>query len=131
LVTDLIETTRGRLAGAGIGTIEDVRGFAEPLVGFSDTVGTEHLGLKRFLRRNLYAHEHVRSVTDAASGIVKNLFSAFMRDTNLLPSQYREKLQGDDAAVPAIRARVVADYLAGMTDRYAYREYDRLGASAP
>lgn len=130
LVTDLIETTRARLAQSGIANIEDVRRCPESLVGFSDSVGAEHLELKQFLRRNLYAHERVRRVTDEAMKIVKDLFHAFMQDSNLLPLQYREKLQEDTRQL-AQRARVVADYVAGMTDRYAYREHDRLGVRAP
>jgi dGTPase len=57
--------------------------------------------------------------------VIKRLFGVFMRDERQLPSQYREKIAAGDAA-PAHRARVVADYIAGMTDRYAYREHDRL-----
>jgi dGTPase len=131
LVTDLIETTRARLAQAGIATIDDVRRSSAPLVGFSDNVRAEHLELKQFLRRNLYAHERVRRVTDEAMEIVKDLFGTFMQDNSLLPPQYREKLQGEADQSPAHHARVVADYVAGMTDRYAYREHNRLGAAAP
>jgi dGTPase len=131
LVTDLIETTRTRLMQAGVATVDDVRRSPAPLVGFSDDVRAEHLELKRFLRHNLYAHERVRRVTDEAMGIVKDLFWAFMQDNGLLPPQYREKLQGDTDQLPAHRARVVADYVAGMTDRYAYREHGRLGATVP
>jgi len=125
VVTDLIETSRARIRQAGVNSIDDVRCCAEALIAYSEEASAESLDLKRFLRRGLYAHEQVRRVTDAASAVVKDLFAAFMRNESLLPVQYREKLAL--AQSPAERARVIADYIAGMTDRYAYREHARLG----
>ncbi|HEX7043232.1 MAG TPA: deoxyguanosinetriphosphate triphosphohydrolase [Burkholderiales bacterium] len=124
VVTDLIETSRERLAGAGVASIEDVRRQPAPLIGYSDAMRDLTLELKRFLRRHLYAHPRVRKVTDEAVQVIRDLFALFMEDPARLPPQYREKAQvADDIGA---RARVIADYIAGMTDRYAYREHQRL-----
>ncbi len=125
VANDLIEETGRRIAGAGVRTIEDVRRQKAPLVGYSDAVKEQTLELKRFLRANLYAHPRVRQVTDGSVRILKELFRAFLDDSRRLPSQYQAKLQeaGNDTAA---RARIVADYVAGMTDRYALREHAKL-----
>ncbi len=125
VVTDLIEETGRRIAEAGARTIEDVRRQRVSLVAYSEPVKQQTLELKRFLRANLYAHERVRGVTDSSVGILKELFHAFLRDPALMPGQYQAKIReaGRDAAT---RARIVADYVAGMTDRYAQREHAKL-----
>jgi len=125
VVTDLIEETGRRIAEAGARTIEDVRRQRVSLVAYSEPVKEQTLELKRFLRANLYAHERVRGVTDSSVGILKELFHAFLRDPALMPGQYQAKIReaGRDAAT---RARIVADYVAGMTDRYAQREHAKL-----
>lgn len=128
VVTDLIETSRATVAYAGVESIDAVRRQSNPLVAYSEAVAAQSLELKRFLRHNLYAHERVRHMTNGAEAVVRDLFAAFMGDQQLLPLQYREKAQ--TAGEPAQRARVVADYIAGMTDRYAYREHARLGFRA-
>jgi dGTPase len=124
VATDLIETSRQRLADSGVCAIDDVRRRAEPLIAYSDDVRDQTRELKRFLRDNLYAHERVRRMTTEAVKIIEELFTAFLRDTRLLPSQYQDKIGAGEAV--SARARIVADYIAGMTDRYAYREHARL-----
>ncbi|HEY8553619.1 MAG TPA: deoxyguanosinetriphosphate triphosphohydrolase [Burkholderiales bacterium] len=124
VVTDLIETSRARLADAGVKTIEDVRRQPAPLIGYSDGMRELTLELKRFLRRHLYTHPRVRKVTDEAVQVIRDLFALFMEDPARLPPQYREKALGAEDV--AACARVIADYIAGMTDRYAYREHERL-----
>ena len=126
VVTDLIETSRARLADAGVTSIEDVRRQPAPLIGYSDAMRELTLELKRFLRRHLYAHPRVRKVTDEAVQVIRELFALFMEDPARLPPQYRAKAQGADDI--GARARVIADYIAGMTDRYAYREHQRLSS---
>ena len=124
VVTDLIESSQQRLADAGVESIEQVRRHREPLIAYSEAIRAQSLELKRFLRNQLYAHEQVRRVTDGAVRAISDLFAAFMKDLTLLPPQYRDKARV--AAQADQRARVVADYIAGMTDRYAYREHKRL-----
>lgn len=128
VVTDLIETSRGRLTHAGIQSIDEVRRHPGPLIAYGDEIRAQTLELKRFLRKQLYAHAQVRRISEEAASVVRSLFDAFMREPQLLPPQFRDKVRvGDERAT---QARVVADYIAGMTDRYAYREHARLGLGA-
>jgi dGTPase len=124
VVTDLIENSRSLIAASGIKHIEDVRRQTKPLVAQSPEAGKKSLALKRFLRQNLYAHERVSRMMREAVKIVRELFETFMQDPRRMPPQYQEKLHAQEA--PPARARIVADYIAGMTDRYAMREYARL-----
>lgn len=124
VVTDLIENSRRIINASGVKTIEDVRRHAVPLLAHSREAGERSLELKRFLRRHLYAHERVTRMMGDAAKIVRDLFTAFMQDPGLLPPQYKDKLREREQAKE--RARTVADYIAGMTDRYAMREHSRL-----
>ena len=125
LVVDLVEESRRQLADSGVASIEDVRQAGRALIGFSAAVREQGLELKRFLRGNLYDHFRVRRMTRKAEQIVADLFGLFMDDPRLLPPQYQDKARATLDDRPA-RARVVADYIAGMTDRYAIREHKRL-----
>jgi dGTPase len=125
LVVDLVDESRRRLMASQVQSIDEVRAAGTSLIGFSDAMRDETLELKRFLRTALYNHYRVRRMTRKAEQIVADLFQVFMGDVRLLPPQFQDKLeagQGDALA----RARVVADYIAGMTDRYAIREHKRL-----
>jgi len=125
LVVDLVEESRRQLADSGVASIEEVRQAGRALIGFSAAVREQSLELKRFLRGNLYDHFRVRRMTRKAEQIVADLFGLFMDDPRLLPPQYQDKARATLDDRPA-RARVVADYIAGMTDRYAIREHKRL-----
>jgi dGTPase len=120
LVCDLIETTRANLARHGPRELADVR-LAPPLVTFSDELAAAQRAMKRFLRTQLYHHYHVLRMANKANRIVADLFSAFISDQRLLPPQYQAADRSD-------APRRVADYIAGMTDRYAIREHRRLFA---
>lgn len=122
LVMDLIATSRANIAAAGVHSIEDVRD-ASPLIGFSQSMQAEARELKRFLRKNLYQHYQVNRMTSKARRIVTDLFGIFLSGPQLLPPDYQAA--GGDVLG---QARKVADYIAGMTDRYAMREYRRLFA---
>lgn len=122
LVVDLIQTSRANIAQAGVNSIDDVR-QAPPLIAFSDAMKQEAQALKRFLRKNLYQHYQVNRMTSKARRIITDLFGIFLSGPQLLPPDYQ--LAGDDKFE---QARKVADYIAGMTDRYAMREYRRLFA---
>lgn len=126
-VTDLIETSRERLGNEQFPDIDAVRRYPEPLVVFSDRMRELHLELKRFLRKQLYQHYRVRRMTIKAERVIRALFDAFIEDIGLLPDESREAsrlLESESGA--AGRARGVADYIAGMTDRYAIAEYERV-----
>ncbi len=130
-VLDLVGETSRRIAVVAPASVDDVRAAAGPLVGFGEAMGAELLPLKQFLREHLYRHYQVLRMTNKARRIIRELFGAFMDDARLLPPQYqdmarREAAAGGDEA--AGRARAVADYVAGMTDRYAMKEHRRLFA---
>jgi len=120
LVVDLIDTSRERIAASGVTSLDDVRN-APPLIAFSDGMRAEATLLKQFLSRNLYRHYQVNRMTSKARRIVRELFDAFMAQPGLLPPDYQ--VQRDDTLR---QARKVADYIAGMTDRYAIREHRRV-----
>lgn len=122
LVVDLIENSRKNIQEAGVNSIADVRN-AQPLIAFSNPMKQEAQELKRFLRTNLYQHYQVNRMTSKARRIITDLFGIFMSEPQLLPNDYQ--LQNEDIH---LQARKVADYIAGMTDRYAMREYRQLFA---
>ena len=127
LVTDLIDSSAARLADSGVLSIAEVRANPAPLIGFSDSARGLNQALKRFLREHVYKHYKVRRMTSKAKRVVRELFAAFFDDPGLMPDEHLsastrlELSQG-----PAGRARAVADYIAGMTDRYAILEHRRL-----
>ena len=120
LVNDLIEASANAIRKAAPRTIEDVRS-APPLIRFSDRVRDEQLELKRFLHQNLYRHYRVARMASKARRIVRELFEAFLTEPMLLPPEFQARA-GED------KARAIADYVAGMTDRYAMLEHRRLFA---
>lgn len=124
VVTDLVDNTRSRIDAVAPSSIEDVRSQKKPLVEFSDAVFDEHVSLKRFLNKNLYQHPRVLSMTGQAQDMIEVLFSCYMADTGEMPDEFAARAAGDEQT----RARAVADYIAGMTDRFAIREHERLTA---
>ena len=127
VVTDLIETTRSRLADAAPADVEAVRSAGRPLVAFSERIGAEHRELKRFLHERVYRHFRVVRMTTKAQRGVRELFRAYFDDPRLLPDEHRDAANRLEAGAGlAGRGRAVADYIAGMTDRYAILEHARL-----
>lgn len=126
-VEDLIGATQVNLERAAPVDIDAVRAGERPLVGFSDEMVKLNLELKRFLRANLYRHYRVLRMTNKAGRVIRDLFDAFMASPSLMPpEQGRQALELEDGQGEKGRARVVADYIAGMTDRYAIVEHGRL-----
>jgi dGTPase len=119
-VVDLVEESRHRIAAASPKSIEDVRG-GPALVAYREAMRAEQRALKQFLRTELYRHYRVLRMTAKARRIVAELFDAFYGDPKLLPPQYQAMAHDD-------KPRAIADYIAGMTDRYAMREHRRLFA---
>ncbi len=120
LVTDLIAQTEHNIGTCTPQNVDDVR-TVPPLVAFSTEMQELNRELKVFLRTHLYRHYRVMRMSTKARRIISDLFQAFTGDTRLLPPQFVAK---DEAK----QARQVADYIAGMTDRYAIREHRRLFA---
>jgi dGTPase len=118
LVLDLVEHSQDAIAGAGVDSLDAVRA-APMLIGFSPTLAAENHELKQFLRQHLYRHYRVARMSTKAAKVITDLFAAFLADPGLLPTEHQEKAQHD-------APRAIADYIAGMTDRYAMREYRRL-----
>jgi dGTPase len=120
LVCDLIETTAANIARQSPKDLAEAR-QGPALVAFSDELREAQREMKRFLRAELYQHYQVLRMTSKARRIISDLFGAFIDDPRLLPPQYQAPADGD-------QARSVADYIAGMTDRYAMKEHRRLFA---
>ena len=124
LIVDLIQSSEIQIRDTQVKTIDDVRN-APALITFSESMKREAALLKRFLHENLYQHYQVNRMTSKARRIISELFSAFMQEPMLLPPDYQVAMDGRADKMPA-QARKVADYIAGMTDRYAMREHRRL-----
>lgn len=120
LILDLIEASQERIDAAGLRGADDVRNAAA-LITFSPAMQQQATLLKQFLRENLYRHYLVNRMTSKARRIITELFDAFTSEPRLLPPDYQTP-EGDGAA----QIRTIADYIAGMTDRYAIREHRRL-----
>lgn len=123
VVGDLIETTRANIKAAAPASIDDVRASSGPMVVFSDDIYAQHVALKRFLSQHLYSHEKKLEMTKQAQAIVRELFALYMAETGKMPAEFASRAAADSGSS---RARVVADYVAGMTDRYAIAEHERL-----
>ena len=121
VVTDLIEETRRRLEKDGPKSIDDVRNAGKPLVSMSDRVYEQHVSLKRFLNEHLYRHEQKLEMTRKVQVMVRDLFTAYSEDVQRMPPEFADAAASLDAHG---RARVVADYIAGMTDRYAIAAHE-------
>ncbi len=125
-VIDLVETSIANLDAAAPRDIDAVRHHGTALIMFSDAMREKNLELKSYLRKNLYRHYRVHRMTAKAVRTITSLFEAFFSDPRLMPDEARQhtsQLERQDAKHG--RARAVADYIAGMTDRYAIAEYDR------
>jgi dGTPase len=127
VVEDLVASSRERIDAARPASARDVRQASRPLIAFSPEVGEAHLALKRFLRERLYRHHRVIRMTTKAQRTVTELFEAFMADPRLMPDEHAAEAARKEASHgEAGRARAVADYIAGMTDRFAILEHSRL-----
>ena len=123
MVSDLIEETRRRLDGAKPQSVDDVRRLGGPVVAFSEAMREKERALKRFLFARMYRHERVMRATIEAKQVVRELFDAYLADPGRLPPEWSA---GAGLANPAETARLVADYIAGMTDLYAFDAHRRL-----
>jgi len=127
LVTDLITSSLARLEASGVGTIDDVRLYATPLIGFSEETQAVNRQLKLFLREQVYKHYKVQRMTSKARRVLAELFDAFFADPGLMPNEHKAAAdKGENLHGKPGRARAVSDYVAGMTDRYAILEHRRL-----
>jgi dGTPase len=120
LVTDLVEQTARAVAERGITSPEQVRDQAPCLAGFSNEIQPLKADLKRFLHHELYLHPKVVETNRQAEDILGDLYRALRRDPGMLPEHVVARF-GEEG-----EARAIADYLAGMTDRFALAEHEKL-----
>jgi len=123
LALDLITQTRANIAESGVQTLDDVR-VAPTLVAYSSEMWAKLRALKTFLFENLYRHERVLSMSGKARRVIADLFAAYMAEPNLLPSQHHARAQ--QSGTESGKARAIADYIAGMTDRFAMKKHRQL-----
>lgn len=123
MVVDLTEETRRRLTDAGVASAEDVRKLGRRIADFSDPMRANERELKAFLFANMYRHYKLNRMSSKARRVVRDLFELLVAEPECLPSDWRAKA---DAPGSITTARHVADYIAGMTDRYALDEHRRL-----
>lgn len=121
-VYDVIDATSAALARVAPGSADAVR-RSEPLVMFSDAMQEQSLVLKRFLFKNLYRHSQVMETTGRAQQIVRDLFAAYLQAPQEMKPAFAQQASAGDSTV---KARAIADFIAGMTDRFAAREHERL-----
>ena len=122
LVSDLILTTQKNIKQFSPESIEDIRGQSKPLVSLSDEMKNMNIQLKQFLRKNLYQHFHVNRMTYKAHKIIKSLFDVFEKNVQLLPNDLQQIIKNNKE----LKYVTISDYIAGMTDRYAIAEYERI-----
>jgi dGTPase len=123
VVSDLIANSRSNLEARAPRSIDDVRTAGQPLIAMSDDMHARHLALKKFLNRHLYRHEKKLAMTARVQAVLRTLFNCYMDDNSLMPEDFSVAAEGQDDAG---RARIVADYIAGMTDRYALEAHARI-----
>lgn len=126
-VVDLITTSKARLVQLNPASLQVIREQSEPLIVFSNEMRELNLELKRFLRQHLYRHYRVHRMSAKAGRVIRDLFDAFFQDPRLLPVEAQatlSRLKQEQGTMG--QARGVADYIAGMTDRYAIREHGRI-----
>jgi dGTPase len=119
-VTAAIDATAGRLADIAPASVDEVRAQPGDLVAFSPEMSTRNRELKDFLLNNLYRHYRVIRMQEKAQRVVARLFETYVAEPLQLPFEVQARVDGDS------RQRVVCDYVAGMTDRYALQEYRKL-----
>jgi len=129
LIVDVVEETGRRIAQANITSFADVRAESTPLVGFSLLARKRNGELKKFLYKNMYRHYRVARMANKATRVIREIFDVYMQSPAMLPEhqQYEMSMATVSGALPPQRqARIIADYIASMTDRYALEEYERL-----
>ena len=123
-VYDVIDQSRARVQDSGVQSVDDVRHYGKVLIGFSESMKSQSLALKQFLFSRLYRHPQVVQTMETAQQLVRELFAAYMVEPERMKPRYVQRVRGADS-LPE-RARVVADFIAGMTDRYAAHEHERI-----
>jgi dGTPase len=122
LVTNLLDETLKRIAKFNVKTVDDVRRASEEMAAFSNEARKDFLDMKSYLFQNMYRHQRVTRVEAKAAKVIQELFKLYESDPSILPSNTREKIKNKLEPV----RRIICDYIAGMTDRYAIEEHEKL-----
>jgi dGTPase len=123
MIDDVLEQTARNVAASGVRTAEDVRVLGRALVSFSADTAEDLARLRQFLHQRMYRHFRVNRTRSQARRILAEMFALFMAEPNVLPTEWCDRVEGcDDSG----RARLVCDYIAGMTDRFAIEEHRKL-----
>jgi dGTPase len=123
MTSDLLNESTRRIKDTGIKSVDDVRELDHPLICFSEKMSKQEAYVKAFLFENMYRHDKLNIMTDKARKVVRELFGFFIKNPELLPVKWRQKYESSDKKTSG---QVVADYVAGMTDRFALNEHHRL-----
>ncbi len=129
LIIDVVAETTARIEAAGVNSFEDVRTANSALVGFSKQAKRLNGEMKKFLYRNMYRHYRVARMASKAERVIRDIFEVYMQTPAMLPEHQQALMQQAErqgTMSPERLARLIADYIAGMTDRYALEEHDRL-----
>lgn len=121
LVSDLIANTAKNIQGKNIKSFEDIKQNGKNIVDFSENAKKRNSELKKFLFRKLYRHYRVERMAEKAKRILSELFHAYLKNPNIIPQEFKNEYKSDEPL-----ERIVCDYVAGMTDRYAVNEYSKL-----
>ena len=127
MVNDVIEATQARIADSGIKSVEDVRAAGHMIGGFSENMSQRERQLKRFMYDNLYHHPEQAAAAEEARGIIVDLCGVYDADTSLLPAEWAANLPMTEPG----RSRHIADFLGGMTDRYAQNCHKQIFGGNP
>ncbi|MDO6800210.1 deoxyguanosinetriphosphate triphosphohydrolase [Shimia thalassica] len=124
MVGDVIETSRALIEASGASSVEEIRANGAPVIQFTPELWSDLRQIREFLFKRMYRAPVVMVKRAEVTQVVKNLFPAFMNDRSLLPANWRTEI--DNAQDETALARIVSDYIAGMTDRFALQEHERL-----
>ena len=123
MVYDLIHTTKTSIGEFDVTSVSDIRNLNKPVVVFSPEMEKNIAGLKQFLMKNMYRHYKVNRMSSKARHILKSLFTFYLEESECMPTQWQYSMEGKNAQG---RAEIVADFIAGMTDRFATNEYEKI-----
>ncbi len=129
LIVDVIEETNHRIKDQNITSFADVREASSALVGFSKPVRRMNGEMKKFLYKNMYRHYRVARMANKAERVLREIFEVYIENPSMLPENQQHEMaeaKATDSLTKNRQARIIADYIAGMTDRYALEEHERL-----
>jgi len=124
MIRDVVEFTETKIKKYKIKTVNDIRDCGEKICDFSPSFKKELQQVRNFLMEKMYRHHKVLIMTTKAKRIVSELFSFYLQNPNCLPPEWRDTIE--DISNKTDTAHVVVDYIAGMTDRYAYKQYKKV-----